>query len=536
MASSCEAEQLPPGDAGLRLAVYPGSGARRARRKTVDISTQEPRQSPFPVLRTTLMAANVRSQRHFQQETVLYDVFISHASDDKDDFVRPLAEALQRHRVEVWYDEFTLKPGDSLRRSIDRGLTKSRYGIVVLSKRFFKKRWTEWELDGLVQRQLSSSNRLIIPIWHGVDRKTVLDYSAPLADIVAIRSRKGVDEVVAELLRILFPEGSTLLIARDALIAKGFEPPVVTDDWWLDVIACSGDQWEKRWHFPIWKLVPQDAHRGQLLAWEALQTNWQMKAESRPVTQMTRPEAVLEFIDSQPGLGEACGAFPGHLLDYAPQLAIRGFGGRWEQVFDEMLDKSVAESLARREKQSNQGSALTIDGRTPACGENLVLRHPTFGNYKPSDVACGFVQGNGAGFGSRIRAFDHFDYLIWLLSDESSWLPEAHHSYLLEGMKDWGAWKATPEDGAFSEQLYAALQDDRSKEFCLSREARADLFNRIMAVRKLLGLPESPEELVQIFLESDCIERWLNLTWHRPQRCPRNSHSSKRSKGDSERQ
>ena len=67
--------------------------------------------------------------------TKLYDVFICHASEDKDDFVRPLAEALRSHRLEVWYDEFALDVGDSLREAIDRGLATSRYGIVVLSPR-----------------------------------------------------------------------------------------------------------------------------------------------------------------------------------------------------------------------------------------------------------------------------------------------------------------------------------------------------------------------------------------------------------------
>ena len=48
-----------------------------------------------------------------------YDLFISHASEDKDDFVRPLAETLQGLGLKVWYDEFSMKVGDSLRRKID---------------------------------------------------------------------------------------------------------------------------------------------------------------------------------------------------------------------------------------------------------------------------------------------------------------------------------------------------------------------------------------------------------------------------------
>lgn len=69
-----------------------------------------------------------------------YDVFISHASEEKEDVVRPLANALKEKGMSVWYDEFELKIGDSLRRKIDQGLSKSRFGIVVISKSFIQKR------------------------------------------------------------------------------------------------------------------------------------------------------------------------------------------------------------------------------------------------------------------------------------------------------------------------------------------------------------------------------------------------------------
>lgn len=50
-----------------------------------------------------------------------FDVFISHATEDKEELVRPLAVALQGHGLSVWYDEFELRVGDSLRRKIDAG-------------------------------------------------------------------------------------------------------------------------------------------------------------------------------------------------------------------------------------------------------------------------------------------------------------------------------------------------------------------------------------------------------------------------------
>ena len=113
-----------------------------------------------------------------------WDVFISHASDDKDAFVRPLAERLSQLGIRVWYDEFTLSVGDSLRRSIDRGLANSRTAIVVLSPAFLNKAWPARELDGLIAREISAGV-LLLPVWHRVTHDDVLAYSPPLADRVA---------------------------------------------------------------------------------------------------------------------------------------------------------------------------------------------------------------------------------------------------------------------------------------------------------------------------------------------------------------
>ena len=116
-----------------------------------------------------------------------WDVFISHASEDKETFVRPLAEALRSLGVTVWYDEFSLKVGDSLSRSIDKGIAGSRYGLVVVSPAFIDKPWPEHELRGLVTREIDEG-KVILPIWHGVDRRSVLKFSPSLADKVAIRT------------------------------------------------------------------------------------------------------------------------------------------------------------------------------------------------------------------------------------------------------------------------------------------------------------------------------------------------------------
>jgi hypothetical protein len=131
-----------------------------------------------------------------------WDVFISHASEDKESFVRPLANRLQEQGLRVWFDELTLTVGDSLRRSIDRGLAKSRYGIVVISPNFLKKEWPQKELDGLVAREIDSV-KVILPIWHNIGAAEIRNYSPTLSDRLAVSSSKGLDRVTDELLKAI---------------------------------------------------------------------------------------------------------------------------------------------------------------------------------------------------------------------------------------------------------------------------------------------------------------------------------------------
>ncbi len=127
-----------------------------------------------------------------------WDVFVAHASEDKDGFVRPLAEALRARGFRVWFDEFTLRVGDSLRRSIDRGLAQSRFGVVVISPAFLSKEWPQKELDGLTAREVDGQ-KVILPVWHNVDVETVRRYSPTLADRIATSSAKGLAQVVDDL-------------------------------------------------------------------------------------------------------------------------------------------------------------------------------------------------------------------------------------------------------------------------------------------------------------------------------------------------
>ena len=131
----------------------------------------------------------------------LYDVFICHASEDKEDFVRRLAEALRSADLKVWYDEFSLGLGDSITGSIDRGLAASRYGVVVLSHKFFSKEWPQWEL-GAIFATMKTSERRILPIRHGLSTQEVQKYSPMLSGILAADSSEGIDEVVIQIVNV----------------------------------------------------------------------------------------------------------------------------------------------------------------------------------------------------------------------------------------------------------------------------------------------------------------------------------------------
>ncbi len=123
------------------------------------------------------------------------DLFISHASEDKDAIARPLAEALLGSGLTVWFDEYELVLGDSLRERIDEGLQSSRFGVVILSPAFFSKDWTREELNGLFALGLGDERR-ILPVWHEIGLEEVRGHSPILASRLAAKTEDGLEPVV----------------------------------------------------------------------------------------------------------------------------------------------------------------------------------------------------------------------------------------------------------------------------------------------------------------------------------------------------
>jgi len=133
------------------------------------------------------------------------DIFISHASEDKQELVRPLAEKLIRAGVDVWYDELSISPGDSVSSSIDSGLIECNYGLVVISPAFLAKKWTDYELKSLLTKEVHNG-KTIIPVWHNVDYEKVSGRSLYLADKKALNSSIGLDQLSFAIIKTVRPD------------------------------------------------------------------------------------------------------------------------------------------------------------------------------------------------------------------------------------------------------------------------------------------------------------------------------------------
>lgn len=447
-------------------------------------------------------------------KSMLYDLFICHASEDKATFVRPLAKALQTENVSVWYDEFTLKLGDSIRRSIDKGLKQSRFGAVVLSPAFFQKAWPQYELDGLAEREMRGADKVILPIWHGVEHDDVMEYSPPLAGRKAVKTSDGITSVVNELLDVIHPQGSPLIIARDILLEWGVTPPVITDQYWLNVVEASNRLPGYGVHIPdesIWYLwsypLPSkgDAPEswGEKLAFSAMQLEWVKVAERDSIDLLSHPEKVLDFIYSQPGLFETCSSYPDLTSEYAPQLTIPGYGGDLEEFFEAEYQKSCEKCA--RQTDERFGSGLTTTSKPPLCDEEWALRHPALGNYQSSHIACEYFTGGM--FGPVVSPYKHPDHLFWLLSTDSKWLPENVRSMLIDGMRNWGQWHwpEINEDGQWEScgKLFDAMHDAAEKEFAFkwTNTCKNDLRQRIAQTISTLKLTDKVESIYKAFVE-----------------------------------
>ncbi|MFT4248867.1 MAG: toll/interleukin-1 receptor domain-containing protein [Pseudomonas sp.] len=134
-----------------------------------------------------------------------WDAFLSHASEDKSTVARPLANELANHRLHVWLDECEIVPGESIRAKIDEGLSKSRFGVVLISSAFLAKRWTQAELGGIFAREVSQKH-VLVPVWHNVAHSELVAISPLLADRFALNTSSGLPVVASAIAKMIWKE------------------------------------------------------------------------------------------------------------------------------------------------------------------------------------------------------------------------------------------------------------------------------------------------------------------------------------------
>lgn len=117
-----------------------------------------------------------------------WDVFICYIHEDID-FVTELKDSFLMEDIRVFFAKDELSWGCSLNGVIKEGLRNSKYGIVVLSKKFFDKcsKWTDDEVNALFTKKRLTKEDLILPVWLDINIDDVARYDLNLCDIQALK-------------------------------------------------------------------------------------------------------------------------------------------------------------------------------------------------------------------------------------------------------------------------------------------------------------------------------------------------------------
>lgn len=128
--------------------------------------------------------------------------FISHDSNDKDAIARPIAIGLSQLMCPVWFDEYSLKVGDKLRESIEKGIKECKKCVLILSPHFMANNgWTKVEFNSIFTRELIEQTDLVLPVWCGISKEELFEYCPSLVNKVGVKMDVGINEVVARLHR-----------------------------------------------------------------------------------------------------------------------------------------------------------------------------------------------------------------------------------------------------------------------------------------------------------------------------------------------
>lgn len=234
----------------------------------------------------------------------------------------------------------------------------------------------------------------------------------------------------------------------------------------------------------------------------ALQLDWSFDGELLNISPITPPDKVHKFIHNWPGLFENAQNNPSLLALYVPQITIPGFDLGFEEVFDKLLESKRKDV----DMIFTYGRHKTIDDKEPLCGDIIALRHPTLGNYKPEELGQWYFDAHD---GTYIRSkFSVFEGLVWLLSENSNWLPNKYHQTFIEGIKKRGSWAGYSIE--FDIPFLHALKTQKRKEFTLNLSIKRSLKNLIEAAVTNLDINVNSENVFKKFLDLDFISAYYD--------------------------
>lgn len=161
-------------------------------------------ESRIDVLMSQVTAPFEKNKSFYQESDETYDVFVSHAWEDKEGFVDEFVIEMQNLGIKVWYDKVKIGWGDSMRAKIDEGLKKSKFGIAVISPNYIatEKYWTKAELDGLFQLE-SINGKFLLPIWLNITKQEIMNYSPIIANRKALSTAMMTTKEIAEEMKAL---------------------------------------------------------------------------------------------------------------------------------------------------------------------------------------------------------------------------------------------------------------------------------------------------------------------------------------------
>lgn len=159
-------------------------------------------QSVFTWVRRYLKA-NIRNiKMNLNNIVSRKDVFLCHASEDKEEYVKPLYNELINNGISVWYDEGEIIWGDLITDKIQEGIKLSRFAIICFSKNFLKKNWPNSEFRNLYQRQQTEGRKIILPLILN-SKEYVLERYPLIKDIAYEEWDKGIPYLVSQIKKIL---------------------------------------------------------------------------------------------------------------------------------------------------------------------------------------------------------------------------------------------------------------------------------------------------------------------------------------------